>query len=138
MRRRKLLVALAGLAVVVAVGVVGLWPQPQSDRVTREYYNRIHAGMALGEVVATLGPPGDYTTGPTEFRGVQAIEDTSRWTSPDKKWEGDQGVIFVALDRGAAQRIRRAWFRGWTKIEQSPLDNLLWRAKRQWRRWFPE
>jgi hypothetical protein len=27
MRRRKLLVALAGLAVVVAVGAVALWPQ---------------------------------------------------------------------------------------------------------------
>jgi hypothetical protein len=21
--------------------------------------------------------------------------------------------------------------------EQGPLDNLLWRAKRQWHRWFP-
>jgi hypothetical protein len=23
------------------------------------------------------------------------------------------------------------------KVEQRPLDNLLWRAKRQWHRWFP-
>jgi hypothetical protein len=36
MRRRKLLVALAGLAVVVAAGVVVLWQQNQPDRVTRE------------------------------------------------------------------------------------------------------
>jgi hypothetical protein len=24
------------------------------------------------------------------------------------------------------------------RIEAIPLDNLLWRAKRQWHRWFPE
>jgi hypothetical protein len=138
MRSRKLLVALAGLAVVVAAGAVALWPHSRPDRVTRENCNRIYPGMTLGEVVATLGPPGDYTTGPREFRGVEAIEDTSPWFVPDKNWEGDQGVIFVALERGGAQRVARAWFKGWTKVEQSSLDNLLWRAKRQWRRWIPE
>jgi hypothetical protein len=40
MRRRKLLVALAGLAVVVMVGVVVvLWQQ--EDRITRENFDRI-------------------------------------------------------------------------------------------------
>jgi hypothetical protein len=36
------------------------------------------------------------------------------------------------------ERIARAWFRGWTKVEQSSLDNLVWRAKRLWHRWFTE
>ena len=39
MRRRKLLVALAGLAVVVAAGAVVLWPHPV--RATRENYFHI-------------------------------------------------------------------------------------------------
>jgi hypothetical protein len=28
------------------------------------------------------------------------------------------------------ERMRRA--------HQPPLENLIWRAKRQWRKWFPE
>jgi hypothetical protein len=60
MRRRKLLAALAGLAVVVAVGAVGLWPQ--SDRVTREIFDRLRVGMPRAEVEAILGPPAVYST----------------------------------------------------------------------------
>jgi outer membrane protein assembly factor BamE (lipoprotein component of BamABCDE complex) len=55
MRMRKLLVALAGLAVVVAAGVVALWPQPL--RATWENYDSIREGMTRAEVVAILGPP---------------------------------------------------------------------------------
>ena len=40
MRRRTLLVALAGLAVVVAAGVAVLWPRPA--RVTPENLSLIH------------------------------------------------------------------------------------------------
>jgi hypothetical protein len=42
MRRRTLLVVLAGLAGVVAAGVVVLWPLP--DGITREDYDRIRPG----------------------------------------------------------------------------------------------
>ena len=44
MRRRTLLVALAGLAVVVAAGVVVLWPRPAPEQITRENYDRIRVG----------------------------------------------------------------------------------------------
>jgi hypothetical protein len=64
MRRRTLLVALAGLAVVVGAGTVVLWPR--ADRITLENFDRIKKGMRRAEVEAILGPPGDYTTGPTE------------------------------------------------------------------------
>jgi hypothetical protein len=64
MRRRKLLVALVGLAVVVAAGAVVLWPQAAPpSRVTRENYDCIQEGMTRAEVEAILGPPGDYRTG---------------------------------------------------------------------------
>jgi hypothetical protein len=52
MPRWKLLVALAGLAVVIAAGAVVLWPR--ADRVTRENYDRIHEGMTPTEVGAIL------------------------------------------------------------------------------------
>ena len=52
--------ALAGLAVVVAVGAVVLWPR--ADWITRENCDRIHEGTTLEEAAAILGPPGDYRT----------------------------------------------------------------------------
>jgi hypothetical protein len=48
MRRRTLLVALAGLAVVVAVGAIVLWPR-QSLRITCENCDRIREGMSRAE-----------------------------------------------------------------------------------------
>jgi hypothetical protein len=45
MRRRKLLVALAGLA-VVAAGAVVLWPEPPS-RITRENFDRMRSRKLL-------------------------------------------------------------------------------------------
>ena len=48
MRRRKPLVVVAGLAVVVAAGVVVLWPR--ADRVTRENFRRIETGMSRADV----------------------------------------------------------------------------------------
>jgi hypothetical protein len=66
-----LLVALAGLAVVIAAGVVVLWPR--EDRVTRGNFDRIRAGMSRAEVEAILGPPGDYTTGPLSIEDCRSI-----------------------------------------------------------------
>jgi hypothetical protein len=54
MRRRKLLVALAGLAVVVAVRVAAVWPA--SSPLTRVVLEEITNGMTRAEVHATLGP----------------------------------------------------------------------------------
>jgi hypothetical protein len=62
MRRRKLLVVLAGLAVVGAAGAVVLWPKPPS-RITQENFDLIRDGMTRAEVEAILGPPGDQRTG---------------------------------------------------------------------------
>jgi hypothetical protein len=50
-----------GLAVVVAVGVVVLWPR--ADRITKENLGRIRLGMSAAEVEVVLGPPGDYRSG---------------------------------------------------------------------------
>jgi hypothetical protein len=63
MRRRKLLVVLAGLAVVAAAAVaIALWPQPASSLMTRQNFDRIRQGMTQAEVEAILGSPGDYRT----------------------------------------------------------------------------
>jgi hypothetical protein len=96
MRRRKLLVALAGLAVVVAVGVVVLWPP--EDRITEANLERIKEGMTQAEVEAILGPPGDYRTGHGETgipvlvqrqHGDYGLEARS---DPRQRQHGDYGL----------------------------------------------
>ena len=55
MPKRKLLVALTGLAVVVAAGVVVLWPG--QAHVTEENFSRIRKGSTEAEVEKILGEP---------------------------------------------------------------------------------
>jgi hypothetical protein len=161
MRRRKLLVALVGLAVVVAAGVVLLWPQPeQVSRVTSENSDRILKGMNRAEVVAILGPPGDYRTvqtvdpnpfwwslnfTPTPAHYAKAAHDREhvfvlRTGTESRRmerltWLGNEGDIFVWLDTDG---VSSHGFRTRVKVTQTPLESLLWRLKRQWHRWFPE
>jgi hypothetical protein len=140
MRRRKLrwLLLLVGLAVVVAVGAFALWPR--KDRITRENFDRIQNGMSLAEVEAILGPPGDHRTRPTtyepHFLEPPRLADrvASQPAVDIKKWQGDAGDVEVVFSNGK----RSAAFYATDPVNQGPLDNLLWRAKRLWRRLFRE
>jgi hypothetical protein len=140
MRRRKLLVALAGLA-VIAVGAVVLWPR--ADRITRENFDRIKKGMGRAEVEAILGPPGDYTTGPTQTTFLEsASKHPVSWTRGSvftpviEFWETDDAAIEVGY--GPSGELLFTIRRGQKRLQQSPLDNLIWRVNRQCHRWFPE
>jgi len=144
MRRRTLLVALAGLAVVVAAGsAVVLWPQPPS-RITRGNFDQIRGGMTRVEVHALLGPPGDYATGDTEIdwdshdKGKRFLlsNNPETWRLMPDVWGGDRArVMVVYYTNGTVVGAKYSPVR---RVDQGPLDRLLWRAKRQWRRWFPE
>jgi hypothetical protein len=151
MRRRKLLAAV-GLAVLVATGVFALWPR--ENRITREgFVLRIHYGMTLAEVEAILGPPGDYrtirTVRPSSYSSTNltpAIRGQVAYTREHifiseadfgkyLVWLCDEGDGFIWLRAGVV------WSKGFVpgeKVAQSPLDDLLWRAERLWRKWFPE
>jgi hypothetical protein len=134
MRRRKLLVVLAGMAVVGAVGTVVLWPQPPS-RITRENFVRVCAGMSRAEIEAILGPSGDYRTGPTRYYIDGPWEGIDRDLPHDAFWWFDDGTLDVEFGRGA---VRARWFFPAYRLDQGPFDWFLWRAKRQWHRRFPE
>jgi hypothetical protein len=157
MRRPKLLVVLAVLAVIVAAGVVVLWPQTEPNRITSENCDRIKEGMSRAEVEAILGPPGDYRTslgetmlvdgawrgdwadyGPVVATWVPILDSQGRPSLPKTSagiWKCDSIEILVmtADDSGrvlGASTVPR-------RRTGSPLDNLRWRLKRQWHRWFP-
>jgi hypothetical protein len=142
MRRRKLVVLVVGLAALVAVAMLVLWPRP--DRITRENYERIKEGMSRAEVESLLGAPGDYRTGPVGYQTAEYKEAVGRPASISLRgtkpalWLGDRGLVEVAFGQdGRALDSESGFYRG-VKLAQDPLDNLLWRAERQWRRWFPE
>jgi hypothetical protein len=136
MRRRTLLVALAGLAVVVAAGVVVL--RPRQDRVTRANYDRIQIGMSRADVETILGPPGDYRSGAVKWK-ASSIEVVFQIDSPaHDRWMGDHGSIDIWFpEYEGYSGARHMTFDDVEPIAQTPLDNLLWRLKRQWHRWFP-
>jgi hypothetical protein len=166
MRRRTLLVALVALAVVVAVGVVALWPRPRpqpSSRITRENFDRIKVGMTRAEVEAILGPEGDHRTrhGETEMLDGSWNPDWTHdgplmatWRDPAGGpsvgvWISDSVFILIYFDddsvTGTEAQARRSAGSPLKNIRYDDSgrvyyaeENLLWRIKRLWRRWFPE
>jgi hypothetical protein len=153
MRRRTLLVVLAGLAVVGAVGVVMLWPP--EDRLTEQNFDQISVGMSRAEVEAILGPPRDNSTGPLQyagrslqmFGGSRGTHRTGSYVplahvgvlgdqTERVEWRNDRQMLHVYfLPSG---RVGEKSFLDVSRIDRSLYWDLVWRAKRQWRRWFPE
>jgi hypothetical protein len=141
-RKRRWLLALAGL-LLLAAGVVTVWPQP--ERITRENFERIREGMTRAEVEAILGPPGDYASGPTMLQPdgptrahVFDEDDSLPHLPPDRfgVWERDSAGIYVDYTRSGTVGV--VTFSPLMRRPQSILESLRWRAERQWRRWFPE
>ena len=150
MRRRKLVAVVVGLAVLFAAGAFVLWPRP--ERITQENCDRIRTGMSRAEVEEILGLPGDYRTGPGATNlGRDVIAwvidpdvhpyPPSSWSKIDEGphswgyWLGDSFQISVAIDDSGHVQGMYGFPR---RTTQGVVANLLWRAKRQWHRWFPE
>jgi hypothetical protein len=129
MRRRTLFVVLAVLAMVVAAGAVVLWPRAVTPGLTQENFDRVRVGMMRPEVEAILGPWCHHS-------GSFGV-----WN-----WNPDTGTFCWVSDDGNAASVRFD-DQGTVKEKASndflveshgPFDTILWRAKRQWHRWFPE
>jgi hypothetical protein len=130
MRRRRVLVVLAGLA-ILAAGAISFLSLGKPDRISRESFVLIEHGMNQEEVEAILGKPGDYASVP-----MQQMFFT--YCGPEKRtwrtWQGDWGKIIVSFHNDT---VLEKEFLDAVPEDESPLDSLLWRAKRQWRKWFP-
>ena len=134
MRRRKLIVVL----VVVVFGAFVLLPGP--GRITPVNYARIQPGMSRAEVEAILGPPGDYRTRDSEQDTDLDLSDMAIVGSIDLHqayiWASDQAVVLAAFDE-TEKFVGGGCVKPSGIVHKGPLDNLLWRAKRLWQRWFP-
>jgi hypothetical protein len=129
------LLAIATLALASA-GALVLWNQP--PEITREKYDRIHKGMTRAEVEALLGSPGDYSTSPLVTMSSLSLDPYDYKGIPPEPglvWTADIGVVEIWFDED--NRVTTSMFDQAQRVKQSPLENLVWRAKRQWRKWFP-
>jgi hypothetical protein len=129
MRKRRLWWAVTGLAVLVTVGAFVLWPQP--ERVRQENFERIQVGMTLAQTEAILGPPGDYATGETQILYLPGLS----LAEHHRIWNTNEGTLTITF---VSDIVRYKRFDPHDPPDPRSLDNLLWRAKRQLRKWFPE
>jgi hypothetical protein len=125
--RRRIDALVVGL-LVLGIAALLAWPQP--DRVTQENFDRIRPAMTRAEVEAILGPPGDYTTGPVTNSALKQYLGHGTWLD----WQTDTAWVTIVLDEPGG--VAQTRFVKWARLEQGPLDNLLWRAKRQLNRWL--
>ena len=99
MRRRRVIVGLAVLAVPVAA--VALWPR--GPRPCRETFEQVREGMAFEEVCATVGgPPGDYTGRPRAVPNgmVLPLPPFLLPGGPPEVWIGEDGELIAWFDPG--------------------------------------
>jgi hypothetical protein len=132
---------------------LGNWPFERSTSPFRpgmEHFDRIRDGMTRDEVCAVVGPPGDYSSGPLmdaasliACNGGPRDAEDYRPPSTDTatgeivervEWRTDNAIASVFFR--PTGEVRDKYLSAVWRIGQSPVENLLWRAKRQWRRWF--
>jgi transcriptional regulator with XRE-family HTH domain len=105
-RKRKLMLAIAGLAVAVVAVPLGLhvWSQRHAPGrfIDQEHCARIKKGMTQEEVEAILGvPPGVYTKKQLFFFDMRSF---SMLGAGERvaTWTGDQGLVDVVFDEHGA------------------------------------
>ncbi len=162
MAGRKALAYLTGLTLLSGAAVVMMcWPAP-NPRISLDNFNCIKTGMTYAEVEALIGPHGDHRSGPTVVtepfsmwrpglgRCPPGMEATplsgGYWTVT---WQTDQAEILVMIEPAVEGQVGHL---AWSelapgrviaahycdaKLEHGPVYNALWRARRQWHRWFP-
>jgi HAMP domain-containing protein len=149
MPTRKLFRIAVGLSLILlACAAFTAWTRSSGPpRRTTENARRIRAGMSRADVEAILGPPGDYSTGEThscepdgDWQGEITVLESSALHDVRGAWsetrEDDRIQIDVAGDPEG--KVDLVWVRPLRPVDHGLLGNLLWRAKRQWRKWFPE
>jgi hypothetical protein len=145
-RKRRILTFAVAILAIAGVGAFALFHR--ADRITKANYERIKVDMTRGEVEAILGPPGDYSGGPTVEHYVSDVGPIAKHRRgggtvlerfPDSEvaiegWVGDRLSLLVEFNR--QERVTNTWQLFVSREQQSAGENLDWRIKRQWRKLF--
>jgi hypothetical protein len=127
-------------ALILAGGVFLLRPSPDPVRITKATFDRIKDGMSPNEVNTIIGvPPDDYLSGPHIYHsdnpdweeGFFQEETAVTWLTD----EGQLIVNFGDFDGPGGVSGKAYW--STTRKRQGMIDDLIWRLKRKWYRWFP-
>jgi hypothetical protein len=127
MPRRRLSLALFGLAIVLAIGALVLWQELGS--VTRKNFLRIEEGMTPTEVAAILGAPASdpdllqtskygynqlLTMRQYDFDDLSFVDWSADPTQPElvspksyQHWFGPRGIVSVGFHEGRA--VSKCW-----------------------------
>jgi hypothetical protein len=131
MRRRTLLVALAGLAAAITVAATWLWTR--TNPVTRENYARTALGMSRSEVCAILGSPYDYTYGEANVFGAR-LEGKLHEEDLPETWTADGCQIWMFFDQEGKVTARSCCLCQAASV--SLRKKLLWHYYRLRQKWF--
>ncbi len=71
-----------------------------------------------------------------EWRAAERVECMRRLVNKPRTWTWLGDTLQVEVSPGP-KGLDYKGFVNLKRVEQGPLDNLLWRVKQQWRRWFP-
>jgi hypothetical protein len=138
MRRRKLVVALAGLAAAFVLGLAfALLPAQYPGPLPEDVLGRIQAGMSLPDIEKIVGfPAGDHRSGPTmeiffTRHGVY-WEDEQEWLPqysdlPKYTWKTDSAIFEVVFLKSG--KVATASFTEVTRQQAGPLELLAWRIR---------
>jgi hypothetical protein len=135
MGKRKLL----GVVVVIALSaaVFAMWPVPiPPPHFTRDDYAKIKEGMTEAEVLAILGEPGYYCTGPVDSYLIDGEEGDGGLSIRDERltWCTDSAGISVTLREN--NLIDKVYYRC-IKRKLSLYDSIRHRVIAAWYRLFP-
>lgn len=145
MRKRKLRLVIAGLIVLTGLILIPRWwARPDWNMASG-----IPSGMTRAKVEALIGcPPGDYGTHEphpmfppgSEIWSTQPEVhyelDGRRYTT--LRWTDDDHGFVVDVDDASGRVVYAVDAPVTWEPKAGPFDAFLWRAKRQWRKWFPE
>ena len=89
--RKRVCLLIGVLALLIIAGILFFWPR---NRITQANLERIREGMTKEEVIAILGPPGNYETVTREWAGARAV----RFPGKQENWYTDDLGVFVSFD----------------------------------------
>jgi hypothetical protein len=136
---------LMALVVVAVVALGTLAQRPRPERIALENFRRLRTGMSRAEVLAIIGPPGDYFTGePDMSSGILFDIDGAADLSPQQmypdgstteNWECDTAGITVVFSRSGL--VTCGWFLDINARYRGIWGKIRWRVQNEWQEWVP-